>query len=226
MGKFKTDYMGIHEQVYRRKKSAGEPGWSSIDEINLMINELDRIFSEFKVPDKSTILELGCGDGAPSLRLAEKGFDVFGIDISPIAIQWALDKNNEQNLKVNFTLGDVLNLPYSDESFDAVIDAHCLHCIIGEDRRIFLDNAYRVLKSSGYLIVMTMCGDPAEESTKKYFDPVSRNMIVDGIAGRYFGHPEDILREIQSAGFDIVKWKIEHDPADGQQDLIAVCRKI
>lgn len=226
MDEFKTDYMGIHEMVYRRKKISGEPGWSSVDEINLMINEIDRIFSEFKVHEKSTILELGCGDGALSLRLTKKGFDVFGIDISPIAIQWALDKNIEQNLNVNFTLGDVLNLPYSDESFDVVIDAHCLHCIIGEDRRIFLDNAFRVLKLSGYLIIMTMCGDPAEESTKKYFDPISRNMIVDGIAGRYFGHPEDILWEIQLAEFEIVQWKIEHDPADGQEDLIAVCRKI
>lgn len=225
MDEFKTDYMGIHDRVYNRKRNDGEPGWSSIDGVNLVMDELDRIFYEFKVPDKSRILELGCGDGALSLRLSEKGFDAFGIDISPIAYQWALDKKSEQNLNVEFTLGDVLNLPYDDCFFDAVIDGHCLHCIIGEDRRTFLDNAFRVLKSSGYFVVFTMCGDPAEENAKKYFDPISRNMIMDGIAGRYFGHPEDIHQEIQSAGFEIVKCKIEPEPTVGQEDIIAVCRK-
>ena len=66
-----------------------------------------------------------------------------------------------------------------------------------------------------------MCNDPSDETMKEYFDPVSRNVIREGIAGRHFGRPEDILKEVTDAGFIIRRWCIDPaDEADRQDDIV------
>jgi len=222
---FKADYLGIHENKFRQLKKEGKPGWSSEDEINEMLACLDKAFLEEKHAESGKLLELGCGSGGLTLRLSQRGFEVYGIDISPTAITWAKEKATEQAIKADFREGNVLDLPYPDDYFDIVVDGHCLHCIIGDDRKSFFSNAYRVLKNEGLFIVMTMCGDPGEEEVKKYIDPATRCMVIDGIAGRYFGKPEDILDEIKSAGFIIKSWEINHDAENKQDGLRAAARK-
>lgn len=39
-------------------------------------------YLEYAKKQKGTILELGCGTGRVALKLAQEGFDVFGIDLS------------------------------------------------------------------------------------------------------------------------------------------------
>ncbi len=95
------------------------------------------------------ILELGCGDGSVSLEMESKGFNIFGIDIAPIAIEWAKSKTSRQKAYAEFEVGEVTNLPYPDNNFDVVVDASCSHCIIGEDRRQFFAEAHRILKPNG-----------------------------------------------------------------------------
>ncbi len=159
--------------------------------------------------ESGTLLELGCGAGDLSLLLSEKGFQAYGIDISPTAIAWAEEKGEEQNLRADFRVGNVLDLPYEDGFFDVIIDALCLHCIIGEDRIAFLKNVHRVLKSQGLFIVMTKCGEP--KNADYPFDPVTRCKIENGIATRFWGLPESLVQEVETAGFEIFKWKVYDD---------------
>ncbi len=98
---------------------------------------------------------------------------------------------------------------FKDNFFDFILDGHCLHCIIGKDRKIFLRNVHRVLKPGGIFIVMTMCGEVKGRNLKKYFDEKTRLIIKNRIAVRYIGLAEDILREINDQGFKIIKWKIK-----------------
>ncbi|MEX0995304.1 MAG: class I SAM-dependent methyltransferase [Balneolaceae bacterium] len=67
------------------------------------------------------ILDLGCGRGRHSLTLAERGYQVKGIDLSEEAIEKAVIKANERKLKnVSFQVGDMRDpLP---ETFDAVVN--------------------------------------------------------------------------------------------------------
>ena len=57
------------------------------------------------------ILDLGCGTGSVSIILAEKGFDVTGIDISSEMLSMAALKTNEQNLKIKYACE---NMAYLD----------------------------------------------------------------------------------------------------------------
>ncbi len=106
------------------------------------------------------LLDLGCGYGKLTIKLEQNGFETSGIDISPTAISWANKRGKAKSVSANFQVGNVLHLPYRAEQFDSVVDSFCFHCIIGEDRKTFLSEAFRVLKSGGTLIIMTKCGDP------------------------------------------------------------------
>ena len=61
--------------------------------------ELVRILKQKKIT-KCKVLDIGCGAGTNSIFLAKNGFDVTGIDISPIAISIAKVRAKEAGLEV------------------------------------------------------------------------------------------------------------------------------
>ncbi len=75
---------------------------------------------------KMRILDVGTGTGFFALILAELGHEVVGLDISEGMLKVARRKAKQRGLKVQFKLGDAENLPFKDESFDAVICRHLL----------------------------------------------------------------------------------------------------
>ena len=158
-----------------------------------------------------------------SLLLAELGYDVSGVDISPTAIEWAKEKATERKLQVKFHTGDVLNMSFKDNTFDIVVDSYCFHCIIGEDRDKFLKEIKRVLKPDGLFTGITM-SNTIPDDIKKFFNE-KREMIMHGIAGRYIGRSEDIIKEFKESDFDVLDYSAEKDEG-GADDLKYVCRKI
>jgi hypothetical protein len=59
----------------------------------------------------------------------------------------------------------------------------------------------------------------------KDFDPQTRCLIRNGIAGRYYGKPEDILEEIREPGFSVHDWHIHCDPQTNQPELFLIAGK-
>jgi len=172
-------------------------------------------------PKSGAVLELGAGAGDVALLFAEKGYEAAGIEISPTAVAWAREKAVQHGLAVEFVEGSVTDLSHWDEdSFDAVVDGHCLHCIIGDDRAKVFSETFRVLKPGGLLYVSTMCGDPKEPDVVKQYNPASRCMVWNGIARRYLGRPDDIIGEIGRAGFRIERHLVVTN--EGTQDDLLV----
>ncbi len=194
-------YFG-HDGEYQKRKAAGYAGWEVSEEVAKNLADLEAGFSQAHMPKGGELLEIGCGAGDLALRLAERGFRTHGVDISPTAVQWAREKARERGLAAEFLVGEVTDLPYVDARFDVVVDGYCLHCIIGEDRAKTLSEARRVLKPGGLFHVRTMCGDPICAALRHGFDPATRYVVSNGFALRYLGRPEEIVAEIEAAGFD------------------------
>ncbi|MCD4818633.1 MAG: methyltransferase domain-containing protein [Candidatus Cloacimonetes bacterium] len=209
----KTNY-SAHDKVYKHHKEEKLPGWDSSekDYIEFKVH-LEKIIARGLAPRVGKFLELGCGAGNIAIWLAKKGYETYGVDIAPTAIAWAQEKAQKQNVVAHFSTGNVLDLStYSNAFFDFVLDGHCLHCIIGEDRQKMFSSVRRVLKQGGYFLINTMCG-PVNPEKVKNFDPISGYTIFKGIATRYYGLPDSILAEIEKAGFSIMHWEVEHgDP--------------
>ncbi|HEY1738707.1 MAG TPA: class I SAM-dependent methyltransferase, partial [Acidimicrobiia bacterium] len=66
-----------------------------------------------------TALDIGSGDGLLSFDLAERGFDVTGIDTDAPSIERA-QRDPRAIAGTTFVLGDVLDYPFAPHSFDVV----------------------------------------------------------------------------------------------------------
>jgi SAM-dependent methyltransferase len=203
----KADYERYDDR-YRRLRAAGNPGWEDDAEHERSLELLARFIAWDEVPRGGRALELGCGDGRKSLWLARRGWDVTGIDISPTAIGWARDKAAEASLTVDFRVGSVLDLAeLADADFDFVLDGHCAHGIIGADRSAFFGSARRVLRPAGAFLLMTMCGEPPASKVAQ-FQPHTRCVFTNGVPTRYLGQPAALLRELDTAGFHVVRAEV------------------
>lgn len=200
-----TNYQG-HDNVYRKLRAEGKEGWDPMPEITReTLTNLSEMLQAKYVLKIGKLLELGCGAGNITLYLAGRGYEVYGVDIAPTAIAWAQEKARQQNLKGDFRAGNVIDLrDYSDNYSDFVLDGHCFYCIIGDDRKLFLSSAYRVLKPGGFFYVDTMCGEVTNKEIKKQFDQKSRCVVSHGLASRYIGLAEDIIKEIKQAVFNTI----------------------
>jgi cyclopropane fatty-acyl-phospholipid synthase-like methyltransferase len=95
------------------------------------------------------VLDIGCGTGEHALFFAEKGFEVWGIDSSPLAIQKAQEKAGARELTVHFLVLSALDLIRLTRKFDTVTDSGLFHTLSDENRPIFADNLALVLPHGG-----------------------------------------------------------------------------
>ncbi len=99
------------------------------------------------------ILEVGCGVGANLWYLSREGFSVYGIDGSEIAVKKAIHRLNEEFLEWsgNVIQGDILNIPYQNNFFDAVIDSEAIYANNFDNAKKIYNEIHRVLKPGGKL---------------------------------------------------------------------------
>lgn len=95
------------------------------------------------------ILELGCGSGANLWMIAREGYQAYGIDLSPVALNLCKTMLDNWGVAAHLTPGDMSKLPYSSDMFDAVIDVFSSYCLNELDFHRCLDEIVRVLKPGG-----------------------------------------------------------------------------
>ena len=100
---------------------------------------------------KMNVLELACGTGLISRRIAASVQSLEATDFSPEMIDEAKKKVNSSRL--HFSVQDATALPYAAESFDAVVIVNALH-ILPEPETV-LAEIHRVLKPGGLLLAPT-----------------------------------------------------------------------
>lgn len=115
---------------------------------------------------ESLILDYGCGYGRIVNELLGHGFDkVMGIDSSPLMIERGHRMYPHLDLQVLPASG----LPYSDESFDAVLLFAVLTCIpTNEGQRKLLENLSRLLRPGGLLYISDFYLQEDERNRQRY----------------------------------------------------------
>ena len=73
------------------------------------------------------VIDLGCGTGTHSIYLAQQGFSVIGVDISPTAIMRAQKKASQAGVKPKFIVHDVTRLDFLKGPFEIALDVGCFH---------------------------------------------------------------------------------------------------
>ena len=98
-------------------------------------------------------LDAGCGMGSATFYLAKFAGNMTGIDISEIAIDYAVRNYTLKNCI--FEIMDIKNLMYPDSSFDVVTSFEVLEHLNHEDQIRYIREISRVLKSGGELFLST-----------------------------------------------------------------------
>jgi len=88
--------------------------------------------AEATAPEGARVLEVGCGPGHLSIRLARQhGLDVTGLDLDPAMIERARANayraRDGEERRPSFLVGDVAALPFPDGTFDLVVSTMSMH---------------------------------------------------------------------------------------------------
>jgi SAM-dependent methyltransferase len=98
------------------------------------------------------VLDLGCGPGLYSERLARRGLRVTGIDYSRRSIDYARQVAAEHGLSIDYRYQNYLTLD-EEPQYDAVLLIYGDLCVLSPEKRdALLDRVHRALKPGGQFV--------------------------------------------------------------------------
>jgi len=173
-----------------------------------------RITAESVVSDGDEVLDACCGTGDLAIAAARRGGRVTGLDFSEPMLQRARRKAPE----LTWVRGDVLAMPFTDESFDAATVGFGVRNV--EDLRAALVELRRVLRPGGRLGILEITRPRGLLAMfyRFWFDgvvPLLGKVLPGGRAYTYlpasvrrFPGPEELSELIESAGFRDVRARL------------------
>jgi SAM-dependent methyltransferase len=108
-------------------------------------------------------IDLGCGAGGVSLELAEAGFEVTGVDFSPVALRKARAAAASRGLdetRVRFVAGDLTSgaVPGIEGPFDLLVDYGTLDDLPASGRRALADYVTRLARPGSRFFLFAFSG--------------------------------------------------------------------
>ena len=97
----------------------------------------------------STMLDRGCGPGRHSIYFASAGFSVSAIDQSSEALEYLTKWAEREQLTIDLRQGDILDLPYPDNTFDCVLDYHASFHTATAGYKQGIQELWRALRPGG-----------------------------------------------------------------------------
>lgn len=167
------------------------------------------------MPDGGKVLDLCCGQGTLTARLAQRDLEVVGLDFSPSMLELA----RTAAPGIQFDEGDAQALPYDDGSFEAVV------CNFGmmhiPDQPKALAEIARVLKPEGVFSMTSWIGPEASDAFRLVFSNARAN-LPEGLSPPpqpdlfVYGRPDDAARFLSESGLRVrfqeilpLAWELE-----------------
>lgn len=107
------------------------------------------LLNRWKRQGKSEFLDLGCGLGRHTILFAKNGFNTKGFDLSKVSIERTKEYAKKEDLNIELKLGDMLNLPYEDESIECILCRNVISHTDTEGIKKIVSELKRVLKENG-----------------------------------------------------------------------------
>ncbi len=150
-----------HKEFFETAYRTGSDLWT-----HLPLKNRGELLME-KLPKNSLILDAGSGRGLFAKKLVEAGYNVIGLDFESNIVR----KSNEDVLhwglegRLKFVEGSVLDIPFTDSSFDGVCDFGLMENLFEEDWEQYASEISRILKPGGYYLNTSLSSE-----TQKFFE--------------------------------------------------------
>jgi ubiquinone/menaquinone biosynthesis C-methylase UbiE/DNA-binding transcriptional ArsR family regulator len=157
------------------------------------------------------IADLGAGEGAFALLLAQRATKVIAVDTSAKMIEVGREQAHRHGVtNVEYRLGDMEELPIEDASVDLVFFSQSLHHALHPERAVH--EAARILRPGGRIVILDLVKHRFEEA---------RELYADEWLG--FSEPE-VEAMLEKADFQHVQVSVVHKEAETPQfqTLLAV----
>ncbi len=119
--------------------------------------ETNCAFNLFQPKPGMKILDVGCGTGNFSIKMARQGINVTGIDISEKMLEFAHSRASQEKLAIEFRKMDTQNLTFQDNIFDGVFSMATIEFV--SDPNKMIEEMFRVCKKGGPIVVGTINRD-------------------------------------------------------------------
>jgi ubiquinone/menaquinone biosynthesis C-methylase UbiE/DNA-binding HxlR family transcriptional regulator len=160
------------------------------------------------------IADLGAGEGAFALLLAQRAKKVIAVDTSAKMIEVAREQALRHGVaNVEYRLGDMEELPIDNAAVDLVFFSQSLHHALHPERAV--TEANRILIPGGRIVILDLVKHRFEEARELYAD-------------EWLGFTETELESmLEKAAFTEIQTSVVHkDPEPPQfQTLLAVANK-
>jgi len=115
--------------------------------------QVDWIYQTLLVGQPASVLDLGCGPGLYTSRLARRGCRCTGIDFSPASVAYAREKAESEKLDCRYTEGDVRTTAFGSGFGLVMFIFGELNVFRPQDARLILQKAYTALDPGGLLVL-------------------------------------------------------------------------
>lgn len=152
----------------------------------------------WKAKSFKNILDFGCGLGRHAIFFAKQGFTVKAFDLSIDGTEHLRSWSKRENLSIEIQTADMLQLPYEDNSFDAIFAYHVISHTNTVGMKQILNEITRVLKVNGEIYI-TLCSKETWSYKDAGYPRMDENTVVKTEEGPEKGIPhfyvtlEDIL---------------------------------
>lgn len=160
---------------------------------------------------RGDVLDIGCGLGDNAVYLAQQGFNVTGLDISPTALSIAERRANDAGVRVTFAVSDSTKLEGYTETFDTIVDSGMFHCLDDAGKRSYAAAAHRATRPGATLLLSCFSdANPADEDWPR--PAVSEQTLRDVLGGAGWDiealEPASWRREIDGTQVEMAFWYV------------------
>ncbi len=164
---------------------------------------------------KEIILDAGCGTGVFTLDILSLGPHIIGLDISLPMLKRAGRKATGYPFQM--VLGDILSLPFPENSFDRVVSVTALEFIT--DAKAAIRELFRVTKKGGCIVLATLNSLSPWASQRKAEAKKGHSLFEKAI----FRSPDELLSLVSVKG--VVRTAIHFQKEDDPEIIPEIERK-
>ncbi len=221
-------YYEAYEERYKQVHQSQNKAWAG----DKPSPTIEKLLKKYGANSKSSILEIGCGEGQNAVWLLKKNYNLEASDVSAEAIRWCKQQARQVGVDENrFFVMDILN-NHLDKKFDFIFSVAVLHMLVDDkDRSGFFNFVKKHLNHNGKAIIVVM-GDgkmTRKTDTTKAFEladrPFENSIIQVATTSCRMVTWEHFLKEFRNAGLKVLEHFLDKTIAGFDVSMVAVVEK-